>query len=151
MASRIPSVLNELQSVAVTAMANTGCQVFRGPFVTGDPGSALFIGYDGDPGGDFDTVVQTSEWAGLGAKARNEMFDVFCSITELSGEGDVGTATDHVFVLFAAFEDAMRATPGLNQTPRLTAAVASIQLSTMPHPSGLQVRLTFTVRVSARI
>jgi hypothetical protein len=150
-ASRIPAVLNELESVATTAMANTGCQVFRGPFVTGDPGSALFIGYDGDPGGDFETVIQNSEWAGLGAKARNEMFDVFCAITELSGENNVGAATDHVFVLFSAFEDAMRANPGLNQAPRLTAAVATVHLSTMPHPSGLQVRLTFTVRVSARI
>lgn len=150
-ASRFAATLNQLESVATTAMANTGCRVFRGPFITGDPGSAMFIGYDGDPGGDFQTIIQTSAWAGLGAKARNEEFDVYCAITELSGDGAVGAATDHIHALFTTFEAALRADPSVNQAPRFTAAVNTAQLFTMPHPSGLQVRLAFTVRCSARI
>lgn len=149
--SRFAATLNQLEATATTAMANQNCRVFRGPFVSGDPGDALFIGYDGDPGGEFQSVVQTSEWAGIGAKARNEMFDVFCSITTLTGDADVGNATDRAAALLTVFEAAMRADPSLNQAPRFTAAVTSMQLFTMPHPAGLQVRLTFVVRASARI
>lgn len=150
-ASRFADTLTALTTVANTAMAGTGCAVFRGPFITGDPGNSLFIGYDGDPGGDFQSVLQTSEWAGLGAKARNELFDVLCAITGIFGDGDVKAATDKVYSLYSAFENAMRADPDLNQPPRFTAAVTTAQLFTIPHPAGLQVRLAFNVRVSARI
>jgi hypothetical protein len=150
-ASRFAAVLNQLETVANTAMAGTGCAVFRGPVITGDPGAALHIGYDGDPDGDFQSIQQSSEWAGLGAKARNETFEILCALTYLSGAGAVGAATDSVHTLFTAFEAALRADPGLNQAPRLTAAVSSLELFTMPHPTGLQVRLAFNVRVSARI
>lgn len=150
-ASRVPAALTQLATVAQTAVASLGCQVYRGPFVTGDPGKALFIGYDGDPTGDFRSVNANSEWAGLGAKARNEEFQVICSITMTTGNPDVGAATDSVYAVHAALEAAVRADPSLTQAPRFTAAVAGGELFTMPHPGGLQVRLAFTVNVSARI
>jgi hypothetical protein len=150
-ASRVPAVLTQLTSVATTAVAATDCQVYRGPVVTGDPGTALFIGYDGDPAGDFRAVAFSSQWAGLGARARDEQFDVFCAITMLSGVTDVTAATDDVYTLHTLFEDAVRATPSLSQAPRLTAEVGAGELFTLPHPSGLQMVLSFTVRVSARI
>ena len=126
-------------------------RAYRGPFVTGDPADALFIGYDGDPAGDFRSVTADSEWAGLGARARNERFEVFCAITVLSGDGDVKIATDAAYVIHAAFEAALRADPDLNQSAPFTAAVTMGELFTMPHPSGLQVRLAFNVRISTRI
>lgn len=150
-ASRFAATLTQLTATATTALAGTGCAVFRGPVVTGDPGTALFIGFDGDPMGDFQSVLQSSEWAGLGAKARNEMFDVMCSLTAIFGDGDVASATNNVHTLFTTFEAAMRADPSLNQAPRFTAEVNNAQLFTTPHPTGLQVRLAFNVRVSARI
>ncbi len=150
-ASRVPATLTALTTVATTAAAPFNCKVYRGPFVTGDPGKALFIAYDGDPAGDFRGVVAESEWAGLGAKARNEEFRVLCSITANSGDPDVGKTTDEVYAIHAAFEAAVRSDPSLNQAPRFTAAIAGGELFTMPHPSGLQVRLTFTVNASARI
>ena len=149
--SRVPAVLTQLTSVATTALAATTCQVFRGPVISGDPGTMLFIGYDGDPMGEFRTVNVASEWAGLGARARDEIFQVFCAITSLDGAGDIAATTDSVYALYHLFEAALRATPGLNQAPRLTAAIRAGELFTMPHPAGLQVRLTFTVEVSARI
>lgn len=149
--SRVPAVLTQLTTVAQTTLANTSCQVFRGPFVTGDPGDALFIGYDGNPGGEFRSVIATSEWAGLGAKARNEEFMVMCAITMLRGDPDVASAVDQVYAIYNAFEAAVRQTPSLNQAPRLTAAFSLGELFTMPNPSGLQIRLAFTVQVSARI
>lgn len=149
--SRVPAVLTELTSVATTALASTTCQVFRGPFVTGDPGDAMFIGYDGDPAGEMRSVVISSDWAGLGAKARNEEFRVSCAVTASRGDPDVRVATDATYQYYGLFEAAVRTTPSLNQAPRLTASLNAAELFTMPHPTGLQVRLTFTVLVSARI
>lgn len=149
--SRVPAVLAELTAVAETALANVDCGVYRGPFVTGDPGKALFIGYDGDPGGDFRSALVSSTWAGLGARARSEEFRVMCAITSISGDADVATAVNEVYAIYDLFEDAMRATPSLSQAPRLVAAADAAELFTMPHPNGLQIRLGFTVMVSARI
>jgi hypothetical protein len=132
-------------------VTSLGCKVYRGPFVTGDPGKALFVGYDGDPAGEFRSVASTSEWAGLGARARDEMFDVACSITVLSGDANVEESTNEAYAVHTAYEAALRADPSLNQAPRLTAAITTGELFTIPHPAGLQVRLSFAVRVSARI
>jgi hypothetical protein len=87
----------------------------------------------------------------LGAKARNEEFRVSCAITSLRGDPDIQAATDAVYTYYGLFENAVRTTPSLNQTPRLTASLSGAELFTMPHPNGLQARLTFTVLVSARI
>lgn len=150
-ASRVPAILTALTTTATTALSATTCKVYRGPFVTGDPGTSLFIGYDGNPAGEFRAVQVVSQWAGLGARARDEQFDVACAITLLSGSGDVAQATDDVYALHTLFEAAVRASPALSQAPRLTAELSAGELFTMPHPSGLQVLLSFTVRVSARI
>lgn len=150
-ASRVPAILTALTTTATTALSATTCKVYRGPFVTGDPGTSLFIGYDGNPAGEFRAVQVVSQWAGLGARARDEQFDVACAITLLSGGGDVAQATDDVYALHTLFEAAVRADPALSQAPRLTAELSAGELFTMPHPSGLQVLLSFTVRVSARI
>lgn len=150
-ASRVPATLTQLTSIATTAVASLGCKVYRGPFVTGDPGKALFIAYDGDPAGDFRGVVANSDWAGLGARSRDETFTVTCAITINSGDPDVARATDDTYAILAAFEAAVRADPSVNQAPRFTAAITGGELFTMPHPGGLQVRLSFNVSASARI
>lgn len=124
---------------------------YVGPFVTSDPGDALFLGYDGDPNGEFKSVSASSEWAGLGAKARNEVFTVHCAITALAGDPDVLAAVDRVYAIHTAFEAAVRADPDLNQAPPFTAAVAGGELFTMAHPAGLQVLLAFGVQVTTRI
>jgi hypothetical protein len=143
--------MTAVEALATTALASADCTVYRGPFVTGNPGAAFFVGYDGDPAGDFRAVNGSSAWAGLGAKARDEVFEIVCSITLIDGAGDVSGATVDVFAIHALFEAALRNNPSLGQTPRLTAAVVGGELFTMPHPSGLQVRLVFSVQVSARI
>lgn len=149
--SRVPAVLDRLVVVATTAVAATPTKVFRGPVVTGDPGNAIHIGYDGMPMGDYRSVNVTSTWAGLGARARNEEFVVYCAVTVLNGDTNVKAATDETYNLFNLFETALRDDPDLNQTPRLTAAINSVELFTMMHPAGLQVLLSFTIHVSARI
>ncbi len=151
--SRVPAVLSQLVTTATTAFASADCRVFRGPVLTGEPGDhpMLFIGYDGDPVGEFRTVNVTSSWAGLGARSRNEAFQVFCAFTLNSGVGDIAAATNTVYALYNILADAIRDNPSLNQAPRFTAAITAGELFTMPHPSGLQVRLTFTVEASARI
>lgn len=148
--SRVPATLDRLEVVALAAVT-APTRVFRGPFVTGDPGNALFIGYDGDPVGDFRSVNTTTEWAGIGAKARTEQFDVFCAVTVLSGEANVKAATDTTYAIYEEFAGAVRSDPDLNQAPPYVAAPTVGELFTMPHPTGLQVRLSFLVQVKTRI
>lgn len=148
--SRVPATLDRLYEVA-QASVTAPTLAFRGPFITGDPSNALFVGYDGDPAGDFRAVNVVSSWAGLGARARDEEFDVFCAVTVLSGDNDIPGATTAAYAIYYAFENALRADPDLNQGPPFTAGVNTGELFTMPHPAGLQVRLGFTVHVKTRI
>lgn len=157
-ASRVPETLTALHALAVTAMTGVtiGSQpnitVERGPYVSSDPGAWLFVGYDGDPGGDFRAVRADSEWVGLGANRREERFEVACGITVTSGDGDVTAATEDAYALHAVFEAALRADPSLGLTPTpFVAEVDAGDLWTMPHPAGLQVRLSFVVKVRTRI
>lgn len=152
-ASRVPATLTALASIATTAVAGLTpkVQVYRGPFVTGDPTDGLFIGYDGDPKGDFRSVRVDTDWAGLGAKSRDERFEVDCAITHISGNADVKASTDRVYAIHTAFEDELRSDPSLGQAPVFVAESAGGDMWTMPHPSGLMVRLYFRVRVRTRI
>lgn len=153
-ASRVPATLTALHTLgrsAVAGLAAPAVQVYRGPFVTGDPADALFIGYDGDPTGDFRSVRTDTEWAGLGANSRDERFEVMCAVTRISGDADVEIATNRVYAIHAAFEAALRTDPSLSQTPPFYAAADGGELWTMPHPSGLMVRLAFNIQVRTRI
>lgn len=153
--SRVPATVLALYNVVKAAPALTSASppvnVWDGPVVTGDPTDSVFIGYDGDPEGEFASVVGDEEWAGLGAKARDEQFEVVCSIVTLAGDGDIAAARARIYALFAGVTGVLRVDPSLGQAPPFVAAVKSPQLFIDPTPQGLQPRLVFHVAVKTRI
>src|SRR5687768_4215310 len=92
--SRAPAALFTVHELFTQALTGMDVDAYIGPYASGDPDDAVFVGYDGDPDGDMEAIVHTQGWAGaLGAKARNEEFSIRCCILNLSGAGDAGAIT----------------------------------------------------------
>jgi hypothetical protein len=145
--SRIPATIDAL----VAAFTAAGLHTFDGPLVSGDYTPAVWVGYDGDPEGDFKAVEGDQEWAGIGAKKRGEEFDVICSVTVLSGDSDVRSARETAFALLATVENTLRADPSLDQTPPFVAEYRPGAMHIEPADTGHQVRAVFNVHVKTRI
>lgn len=142
-ASRVPATL-----VALAELWSAN----NGPLVTGDFSDGIFVGYDGDPEGDFEAVDFDSEWAGLGAKARDEEFDVVCASVALVGEDEgVTLALDRAYDQLESAAVLLRADPSLGFSPPYTAAVKGGAVFNVPGPKGHQVRIVFRVHVATRI
>lgn len=146
--TRVPDTINRLVQVWSAAVGTT---VWNGAIVTGDFSDCLYVGYDGDPEGDFQAVDCDSEWAGLGAKARDEEFDVICAAFALDGGNDVSAARTRVYALLKVAADALRADPSLGFTPPYTAEVKGGELFTPLTDKGIEARVVFRVHVETRI
>lgn len=146
-ASRIPATIDAL----VSAIRATGLTTWDGPFVTGDYAPAVHVGYDGDPDGDYMAVDTDQEWAGLGARARDEEFDVICCAIVTSGDSDVRVARQTAFAILATVENTLRATPSLGQPPPFVAGFKPGAIHIEPTADGHQVRAVFNVHVKTRI
>lgn len=145
--SRVPATIDAL----VAALTGAGVTTWDGAVVSGDFENAVYVGYDGDPDGDFKTVVMDQEWAGLGARARTETFDIICCAYVLSGAADTKSVRDTVYGLLATAETTLRANPSLGQASTFVAAIKPQELFTWPTTGGVQGRLVFHVHVQTRI
>jgi len=146
--SRVPATIDAL----VTSWDATGATVWDGPIVTGEDQDCIHVGYDGDPDGDYQTADFDSEWAGLGAKARDEEFDIPCAVVALVGDdGGTKLARDNAYALLKKAADALRADPSLGLSPPFTAGLQGGPVFTEPGPKGYQVRIVFRVHVKTRI
>lgn len=148
--SRIPATIDAIIAKFTTA----GATVLDGPTITADYSDALFVGYDGDPDGDYVSVDEiATEWQGLGAKTRSEEFDVVCAAVALVGDAvdGVKTARNQVFALLALAENALRSDPSLGQAPPFVAEVQPGLVFIEPAESGYQVRVPFSIHVETRI
>lgn len=153
MSSRlIPVVLAVHARLAgLAGITAAGAQVRLGPVITGDPADAVWVGFDGDPDGEYRAANRTAEWAGLGARKRDEDITVDCAITALLGSGSVADALARIQTLFDLIEDDLRADPSLAITPTpLVAAVDDGSLWMTPTTAGLEPRLMFTVSARTR-
>lgn len=152
--SRVPATIDrlvELFNAAREAAGNT-FTVWDGPLVTGEYGPGIHIGYDGDPEGDYKTADPTQEWAGIGAKTRDEEFDIPCAAVALIGDQDTKLARDTVYALLSVAENTLRADPSLGQTPPpYTAEFRPGPVYTEATDVGYQVRGLFNVRVKTRL
>lgn len=149
--SRVRPTLTRLVELFTAAVGDVG-NVFRGPFVTGDIKPSLWVGYDGDPEGDFKTADPSQDWAGIGNRARDEEFDIVCAATALIGDVEVDLAWDAVDALLAIVENTLRADPSLAQTPLpYTAWYQPGPIHTEPTENGWQVRAVFNVHVKTRL
>lgn len=152
--SRAPATIDKLVELwtAAAVAAQGTFTVWDGPLVTGDYGPGIHVGYDGDPEGDYKAVESDEEWAGIGAKNRDEEFDVICAAVALVGDNDVKLARDTVYSLLAVAATTLREDPSLAQTP--SPFVAEFRPGPVyfePSPNGLQVRGLFNVHVKTRL
>lgn len=150
MGSRAPAVVDAIYTL-VDAAAPAGVRVFDGPLVDGDPGDAIHIGYDADPDSTGEAVTSTQEWAGLGAKKRDETVVVTGAIYLLNGAADPRAARVRGYELLAVVEDALHPLPALGLPPPTRAGVTSSRLFYIPsEDTGLEVWLGFTITVQTR-
>lgn len=149
--SRVPATIDKLVELWGSV---EGLTVRDGPVVTADPGPALWVGYDGDPEGEFTTADPGQEWAGLGAKRRDEEFDIPCAVVVQVGNTDTKSSRDTAYAMSALAENKLREDPGLGMPPDFLPFVAEFRpgpVFTEPNWRGFQVRIAFNVHVKTRI
>ena len=147
----VPAVLAVHATLsAVAGITAAGARVELGPVVTGDPGDVVWVGFDGTPDGEFRAGMTTSEWAGLGARRRDEDIEVDCAVTALLGDGGVAGALTRIQALFDLVEDALRGAPALAQSAPFVAAAREASLHIPQTTAGIEPRLSFVVAVRTR-
>ncbi|MEU8270829.1 hypothetical protein AB0B89_27185 [Sphaerisporangium sp. NPDC049002] len=152
--SRVPAAIDALVALfqATPGLGVAGVAVVDGPIITGDPlHEAVFVGYDGDPDGDGEAVTFDQEWAGLGARAKNESFVVMCAVSVWSGSTKVVPVRTRAFEMLGEVETALRTDPSLGLPPPTVVAMASGSLVQSQRGSGLECRIPFQIAVQTRI
>lgn len=144
--TRVPASIDAI----VAALQAAGLTIWDGPIVSGDFSSAVFIGYDGDPDGDYRAVTTTQTWSGLGQRKRDEEDLISCAAVALLGTSDTSwkPTRDAVYALLDTVGQTLRADPSLAQPPPYTAEILTGDYFQEATTSGNQGRLVFTIRIS---
>ena len=91
-------------------------------------------------------------WAGLGHAARDETFEIPCTLWVRSGDNTVKPVRDEVHGYFTAVLTTVLATPNLGiGTNSIRAQVMPSNYAPMQTPDGVVCRLDFYVNVEGRI
>lgn len=150
MPTRVPTVIDAILAV-VNAAASDAVGVYDGPYVTGSSVDAIHIGYDANPDGDGEAAASDQQWAGLGAKARDETCAVTCAVHLLRGDLNVKAARDSAYALLALVEGAIHPAPAMGLAPPIQAGITSHRLVYVPSDAGLEVWLPFVITVRTRV
>ena len=78
---RLPAAIDAI----VAALQGLGVQVWDGPIVSGDYDDAIYIGFDGDYGGEELAATTVQTWAGIGQRKRDEDHTITCAVVVLLG------------------------------------------------------------------
>lgn len=141
----------------VAAFETASLLTYDGPVVDHEfPDEAVFVGYDGDPEGEQIAADMSQEWAAIGAKRRNESFDIRCCAIAYFGDGDSWKdARARAKTLLSSVETVLRADPSLGQLDGVTPFFVAEIRPTVAHQEntdrGYRVRIPFTVHVETRI
>jgi hypothetical protein len=145
---------------AIVAALNAGTTAALATVVDGPseqatpmPGSYVFVGWDGDAGGDFAATENwEQDWAALGAQRKNESFDVVCAIVSGAGDPAVAARRQTALAILAAIESDLRAALniGLGLPQPTIARLSSAQLI-QEWVDGLRARIPFSINVQTRI
>lgn len=150
--SRVPDLIDALVAALQASADLPGVNVVDGPLVSNSAASEwVFVGYDGDPGGESQATSTLQEWAGIGAKAKSEEIALTCSVLVRSGSTDVKPLRDRAFQIFAAVEAVVRADPALTLPPPTVCNISEHNFFPEQTAQGLQGRLPFTVTCTTRI
>lgn len=151
--SSVPAVLFALRDLLTTAAAADANLevVFGAKPERSDISRRIYVGWSSDADPTMVRFVQG--WAGLGARRKNEPFDVPCAVVVWSGDVD-GVDLDAVFadmltdlfVIFGVVENALRPDPGLGRPGPFVAGIT--QGSVVPELDQGRLRLPFTVSIT---
>lgn len=150
--SRVPQLTDAFLAVLTAAAGLDGVKVVDGPLVSSTAANEfVFVGYDGDPSGEFQTAQTTQQWAGIGAKAKNEDIVLTGAVLVQRGDTDVKAVRDRTFAIFAEVESAVRADPALGLPPPTVCSISETSFHTEQTDRGVQGRMPFTLTCSTRI
>jgi len=154
--TRAPDVIDALVGLFTASLAAdadlSGVRVLDGPTITAESDPELVIvGWDGDPEGDGQAVETTQEWAGLGARSKDEVLQVMCAVIAWKGSTDMRTVRARCYEILAVVATALRADPSLGFPPPTVVALAVGNLWQSQTPQGAEARVVFTVAVKTRI
>jgi hypothetical protein len=148
--TRAPDVLDRLVELAAAALPDA--KICDGPNLDeGTHHNMLCIGWDGDEESDVEAVTVTQEWAGLGAKAKDELLLVTCAAISWRGNGDMKTTRDAAYASVAALGDVLRADPSLGFDPPTIADMRTGDLRQRQTDAGPEARVLFQIGVKTRI
>lgn len=142
--SRVPAAIDAI----VEAFTAAELKTWDGPILTEDYGDAVWVGYDGDPEGDFMSAETTQEWASLGANRRSETSSIICAAMATRGDDNARSARAAVAALIESAGAALRSDPSLGQSPPFVAGLLPGNLFVVPTAQGFEARQVFYVRIS---
>lgn len=147
-----------IDAIAAALLAD-GLAVFDGPIVNGDQGLKVFIGYDGDPAGDFLAASTTQAWSGIGQRKRDETITIRCAIVSGVGNDDTSwkPVRDTVYAAYDQIGSKLRSNasslgPSLGlPAPSVAECMTEGSFFQEPTENGMQGRLTFTITYQTRV
>lgn len=149
--TRLAEAIDAVVATLTAALASPTA-VYDGPIISGDYAkSAVFVGYDGNPEGEFEAASLEQQWTGPGARVKDETLEIRCAAVAWSGDTAIKPLRDTVLSLFTAANAALRANPSQGLA---NPAVFNLEAGTLfqePITNGLQARLPFTITAQVRI
>jgi hypothetical protein len=149
--------VDAIVAALTTAFANASptVKVWDGPVVSGDYSNAVYVGYDADPEAvEFIAVNGLQQWAGLGAKKRDEELDIACAILVnfVASEDTWKPTRDAAFAIYDIVGQTLRADPSLGQAPPFVAEITTHRYSQEPFGDNKwQARIVFGVHIKTRV
>lgn len=126
--------------------------VYDGPMVSGDYArQAVFVGYDGDPEGEFRAADLVQAPTGPGSRVRDEQVVILGCAVAWSGDAEIKPLRDQVVALFAAVNAALRADHSQGLPNPAAFSLSAGALFQSPRTDGLQARLPFTITANLRV
>ncbi|MEU0991934.1 hypothetical protein [Streptomyces sp. NPDC005953] len=152
--SRVPAAVAALLEILRAAPGLSEVLVVDGPpAVNMSERLRIYVGWQ--PGGEA-AVNLAQEFAGAGARRRDEDFTITCYAESRAGDKDMALQRNRVFELVAEVETALRATDAAPTAPTLGGAVLWAHLTAgdlmqEQGPDGALAGLAFTVSCRARL
>ncbi len=160
--SRMAAAIDALVAIASSADALTGVLVIDGPIdtsseETADAGRRLFIGTN-QPDGSVESLAVEGDqsFRTIGARTRDEAFQLHCLAEGWNGDGDMKAARDAAVAILAAVETAIRATDDAPDAYNLAGAVSwagigGESISQQYIDQGAYARVDFTLSCRANL
>lgn len=146
--SSIPAAIDALVASLKGAAGLSGVDVFDGEPTSAEHPDFVCVGHD--PLDPLNAVEGSQTPASLGNRAREESYDILCSLAARSGDKSMSTRRARALELFAAIETVVRSNVTLNGTVR-TAQVGSYTLVQEQTDQGPSAGLRFRIACSARL